>query len=99
MLELDFQNRTNGFVAHVDVSFELSRSGNSIRKGYILGRTERLAPTGVATAVDRINDLVLGSYDLTHCVEVFDWFSDEADTSADTHSPVRCTSQRVEIGT
>lgn len=97
ILELDFQNRTNGFVSSVDVSFALSRSGNSIRKGYILGGSERLAPAAISTVFDRINDIALGSYDLTHCVEVFDWYSDEADTSPDTARPEECVRQRVEI--
>lgn len=98
ILELDFQNRTKGFVSSVDVSFELSRSGDTIRRGYILGGSERLAPAASSTVFDRINDIALGAYDLTHCVEVFDWFSDEADASPDTARPEECVSQRVVVG-
>jgi hypothetical protein len=97
MLEMDFQNRTNGFISNVDVSYELSGSGNSIRKGYVIGGSERLAPKAIATAVDRINDISLGSYDLTHCIEVFDWFSDQADLSSEAFHPGGCTTQKVQI--
>jgi len=97
ILEMNFQNWTNGFVSNVDVSFELSRSGSLIRKGYILGGPERLAPEAVSTVFERINDIAVGSYDLTHCIEVFDWFSNETDVSPDTARPEECVRQRVEI--
>ena len=97
ILEMNFQNWTNGFVSNVDVSFALSRSGSSIRKGYIFGGSERLAPEAVSTVFERINDIALGSYDLTHCIEVFNWFSEEIDVSPDTIQSEECVKQRVEV--
>lgn len=74
-LDLEFQNRTNGWVNSVDIRYEMSRAGQVVKRGYIDGDSQLLAPTEGRTVSDLVDDISLDQYELQFCVVLFNWFA------------------------
>lgn len=91
-LDIDFQNRTNGWVNSVAIRYELSRTDRVVKKGYINGTAELLAPTDVRTVSDRVNDISLDEYKLEYCVVLFHWFADGASSPGEWSRSNACQS-------
>ena len=91
-LDMDFQNLTNGWVSSVDIRYELSRADRAVKRGYIKGTAELLAPTEIRTVSDRVNDISLDEYKLQFCVVLFNWFANGAQASGEWTRANTCQS-------
>lgn len=94
-LDLEFENRTNGWTRYVDIRFQLSRAGRSIKKGYILGSSELVAPSGSRTVSERVDDISFDSYQLELCVVRFDWLSSPTDAIGQMTRSDTCLSKTM----